>query len=242
MSAPNEAPSGWKTLYNWLDWWSRLPPPEFLTPDEHTAVFEHLRIMRKESRDLLVRAWERQNDELGRDLESVRTRGMALLTATGVVSGVLALLVPVVAALHIGLNPASFLDDVLLGLAGGAFALTIYCAVATAVLGIRSQEVGSWAQNEMHPGTHDTVVGYELEYAYRVYVTYSDNARRFSNPPGYLRQAQTYFRLLVEALGGLVVLAGISLVVGALTQSVPIVSSHAVVSPAVNASAARTAP
>jgi hypothetical protein len=168
---------------------------------------------------------------------------MALLTAAGVISGVLALLVPVAAVIQGGVNPATWFDGVLLGVALAAFGLTIYCAVATAVLGMRSQEVDFWGQSEMHPGTRESPVGYELEYAFSLYVTYLDNLSRLGNPVGYLRQAQAYFRAVVIALAALVVLAALALFFGALSPaSAPSGTRHLTPTPSAVASTTRAGP
>src|SRR4029077_7183054 len=114
MTAQNAPTPRWRRLYNWVDWWSQLAPAVTLTAAEHALITEHLRVMAPKSRQLLTGIWERQNEQLNQDLESVRGRGAALLTATGVVSGVLTLLIPVVALVHIGWNTTSLFDDVLL--------------------------------------------------------------------------------------------------------------------------------
>jgi hypothetical protein len=241
MSIATGAVPRWRTIYNWVNFWSRLAPAPLLTPVQHEVISEQLRTMDPGSRRFLIDAWKRQNDQLSKDLDSVRARGTALLTATGVISGVLALLVPVAAAIHGGVSPATRFSLVLLGLAAGAFGLTIYCAVATAVLGMRSQEVDFWGQNEMHPGTRGSPIGYELQYAFSLYVTYTDNLSRLGNPVGYLRQAQAYFRLLVMALAALVILAGLALFVGALSPpKASAVAPHQSPTPSAIASATRT--
>jgi len=224
-AAIQDAPS-WRRAYDWINFWSRLPRAILLTQQQHQQISEQIRTMPPAGRRLLITAWERQNDQLSKDLESVRNRGMALLTATGVISGVITLLIPIIAAAHGELKPTSLLPAVLLFVAVVAFLVTTYCAVATVVLGIRSQEVDVWAQSELHPGDGNSALAYELVYAFTLYITYSDNVSRFANPVGYLRQAQAYFRTLVQALAVLLLASVVAVAAGVLVPDGGASGSH----------------
>jgi len=229
-----------RRVWDWIDFWSRLDPAPLVDDAGKEAIRDALRSMHPETRQFLISTWIRQNEQLGRDLESVRTRGSALLAATGVITGVLTLLVPIGALIHSTFRPSSPVGLVLLGLAALAFVAMLYFALASVVLAIRSQEVDYWGQSELIPELRASFVSYELEYAFSQYVTYTDNVSRLRNPVGYLRQAQFYFRLLVFALAGLVAASVLASVQGSLivaSSSTP--SSTGIPAPTAGASGER---
>jgi hypothetical protein len=211
----------WKQLWDWLDFWSSLPKAKLVDEDGKREAKQKIASLTPQAVKYLVEAWIRQNDELARDLESVRSRGAALLAATGVITGVLTLLVPITASIHASLEPNSLVATALVILAGIAFVVLIYCALGTVVLAIRSQEVDFWGQAEMKAQGNQQLSDIEQEYAFSLYVTYTDNIERLKNPVGYLRQAQVYFRLLVFALAGLVVASVLTGALGASTAAQP---------------------
>lgn len=200
--------------------------------------------MGPESRAFLVRAWERQYDEAREDAQSVRTRGIALLTATGVISGVLTLLLPVTAALRVALNLNSPGSIIPILVAAIAFFLMLWCATGTVVLAIKAQAVGVWSQSSVKPLQGRDMVGYELEYAFNTYVAGADNINRLANPAGYLRQAQWYFMSLVFALTALVLASALTVVLGAATASSGASAPHTKPLPTatIASSGARTSP
>ena len=206
-----------RRIWAWIDFWSRLEPADLVDDAEKERIRAALRSMRPETRQFLTDVWIRQNEQLARDLESARSRGTSLLAATGVITGVLTLLVPIGALVHSTFRPSSRLATGLLILVGAAFVAMIYFALGSIVLAIRAQEVDFWGQSELLPGMGRSNLAYELEYAFSQYVTYTDNVGRLRNPVGYLRQAQVYFRLFVFALAGLVVASVLAGAAGALT-------------------------
>ncbi len=201
-----------------IDFWSPLPEADRLSDQDREALTERLLKVPADGRQVLTRSWERQYDEIREDTASVRARGVALLTATGVISGVLALLVPLATGLHSTLNLKSLPLVFLTLIAILAFVLILYCAVGTVVLAIRAQEVAFWGQSELHILDRNGKVRYEIEYAISLYVTYTDNVQRLRNPAGYLRQAQVYFRTLVQALAAFVAVALLLVALGATSQ------------------------
>lgn len=215
--AATEGDPWYERLWKWMDFWSNLKPPTLVNEPGKEEISRAIASLGVDARRFLTDVWVRQNDELARDLESVRNRGSGLLAATGVITGVLTLLVPISALIHATLSPRSPLAVLLLVLAALAFVVLIYCALGTVVLAIRAQEVGFWGQAEMKPASKQTLKDIELEHAFSLYVTYTDNIERLRNPVGYLRQAQVYFRVLVFALAGLVVASVLAGAVGAAT-------------------------
>jgi hypothetical protein len=206
-----------RKVWNWVDFWSRLDPPELVSEEQKARIREEIRKMSPETRSFLTDVWVRQDANFFQDLESIRRRGSSLLAATGVITGVVTLLVPIAAFIHASISPTSFTARALLGLTALAFFVIIYCAAGTVILAIRSQQVDYWGQTELKPVADRSTVGYELLYASSLYITYTDNVSRLRSPAGYLRQAQSYFRVLVLALASLVVASVLASAAGALT-------------------------
>jgi hypothetical protein len=218
MSDPSK-PNWFRRAWNWFDFWSRLEPAVLVTEDNKAQIQDAIRLMKPETRKFLADVWVRQNDGFSRDLESIRTRATSLLAATGVITGVLTLLVPVAPLIRTSFAPSSVVAIGLLVLAAAAFVAMIYCALGTVVLAVRAQEVDFWGQSELKPSSPSSKEAYELLYGFSLYVTYTDNVSRLRNPAGYLRQAQAYFRVLVFALAGLVVASVLAGAIGSLNTS-----------------------
>ncbi len=236
--------SGWPSrLYKRLRFWDKLPNAKVLSEAERETAWDRIRTMRPAARQMFIDALIRQNARVAADIESVANRGTALLTATGVISGVLALLVPVGAAIQGRLHAPSIFAFGLLILAGAAFVAVVYCALATVVLAIRSQEVGYFSLVEMRPGVGESALAYELDYAYQLYLAYSDNDSRLTVLVSYLRDAQAYFRGLAQALTMLVVISAMAIASSAFVAGSAVgPSSRPGPTPSVISSAVRSGP
>src|SRR5713226_4552200 len=81
--------SGWPSrLYKRLRFWDKLPNAKVLSEAERETAWDRIRTMRPAARQMFIDALIRQNARVAADIESVANRGTALLTATGVISGV----------------------------------------------------------------------------------------------------------------------------------------------------------
>ncbi len=202
-----------------MKFWGRIPLP----PTTPQAEIDHYRAemaaapakVRLAALDAMVH----QYDEVKADLNSTRGSAGALLAATGVISGVV--------ALTAGFTPLfqSRSWVVFVGLL--LTAVVVYCAVATTFLAIRAQQVDFWGQAELDPSELKDAATYETEFATALYVTWRDNLQRLRNPVGYLRDAQVFFRALVVALGLLVLVTiGASVLNPTAVHTIPSQSQH----------------
>jgi hypothetical protein len=214
-----------RRAYDQLNFLSVPPTPDLVPATRYDEIFDQIRAMPPDARQVLIDQLARQHERLDRDTESVRARGSDLLTATGVMSGVLALIVPVTTAIHAGFGAPSKPALVLFGIAAIAFLVVIYCGVACVVLAIRSQEPGWSSVVEMRPIAGQSVLAFTLDYAFKLQIAYLDNDSRLTIRVSFLRQAQTLFRTLIQALALLVVVSLVAIAIDAFT------SGHSVVQP-----------
>ncbi len=211
------------TLIRFLYFWEKLYPKwaEGRMPeDEQDEIRQRLKDVKDQSLQVLIKSWEDLYQSLCNDLAAVRTRAASLLSATGIIAGVVALVTPLGTWLAVNLrfkSAAAIGLGVMILIVIGAL---LYCGVAAAFLAVRAQEVGPWSLIVMriHPSRdkHDN----EIEYGHSIYVASMENKdilRRIY--VRYLNDAQLYFRLLVIVLAVLVIVALLGLWLGQPTSS-----------------------
>lgn len=206
----------WVRAWKWVAFWERLPIARPLDDTEREAVWDQIRAMKPDARQLFIGSLARQNDRIAQDVQSVTNRGTALLAATGVITSVLTILIPASAAIHANIKPESPLALAVLAAVALDAIVVLYCALATVLLAIRSQEVGYWSLVEMSLNSGQSALALELDHTYQLYLAYSDNDGRLTVLISYLRNAQAYFRTLAQALTVLVLVAALAIVAGAI--------------------------
>jgi hypothetical protein len=204
-------PEQWSptALWHFLYFWEKLPVPKDIPKRDKTRFRQQLQSRIRNDDKLLqlfIKSWENRYKEIVDDRAAVRSRGANLLPATGVIAGVVALVVPVgtwvTGVLHFKSVGATALGVLVLIW----IALILYCGVAATFLAIRAQEVSDWGSVEMftHPPTGQKG-DYDIEYCCSLYVASRLNRRILDSYVRYLNDAQLYFRLLVMVIALLVI-------------------------------------
>jgi len=139
-----------------------------------------------------VHIWERSYDEIHADIEGAQTRAANLVLTLGVLSGLIALAVPVASTLS---GHVVWSVPILLVAVG-----ILYCVVATFLLAIRAQGVGPWSLIVVEPNDFKEDQNGNVVYAVQLYWATSDNRSRFRNTVGYLRWAYQYATTLLVLL------------------------------------------
>ena len=209
-------------LWKLLQFWQTLPTPPTMGKEEKEKHRAAIRSAASDARKAALEGLARQYDEVSSDFSSIRSRAGGLLVATGVITGLVTLSTPFVAPLQ---------SRSWLGFAGLVLTLAVlYCAIATAWLAVRAQQVTLWGQAVVDPDAFSSSEKYEIEYCWSLYVIFKENQSRISVPVAYLRDSEMFFRAVIVGLGLLVVLTLVGAALTASTSTSPTVTTHAATS------------
>lgn len=192
-------------FWGFLHFWTPVPPPEVPhKADQKELLSKDLSKLTDAQRETLQRTWERDLDEVNRDLESTRGAASRLFLAVGLISGLVSLVAASVAGLtklDAGFGVRIVIATVLIGCASAL----LYFAFGTAFLAYRTQSVVFWGSPQVELVTaasknHD----YSADYLTALYIAARNNHERLRGPVGYLREAQRYLAVALALLALLV--------------------------------------
>jgi hypothetical protein len=168
-----------------------------------------------------MRCWEAQYKDVRDDLTAVRGRATNLLSATGIISGVVALVVPLATWFVALLRFNNFATSIV-----GLFTLLLiacllWSAIAAVYLSVSAQQVAKWTLFDTIPRPENRKAAYEVDYTQSLYVASVEDSKRVDNFVRYLHDAQRYFKILIAALV-ILVAASIFAQIPGLPTSTPI--------------------